>query len=70
MTITRRIAAVFALAAAPAVIFLGAASAHADTSAANHGPSVSHHDATAHQDNTPKPGTSEHHHHQRNHHAK
>ena len=68
MTITRRIAAGFALAAAPAVIFLGAASAHADASVANHGPSVSH-PAFPHQHNTPKPGTSVHHHHQ-HHHAK
>jgi hypothetical protein len=70
MTITRRIAAGFALAAAPAVIFLGAASAHADTSEANHGPSVSHHEAFPHQDNAPQPGSSVHHHHQHNHHAK
>ncbi|WP_019972487.1 hypothetical protein [Mycobacterium sp. 141] len=70
MTITRRIAAGFALAAAPAVIFLGAASAHADAATANHGPSVSHHEAFPHQHNLPKPGTSVHHHHQHNHHAK
>ena len=70
MTITRRIAAGFALAAAPAVIFLGAASAHADASVANHGPSVSHHEAFPRQHNTPQPGTSVHHHHQHNHHAK
>lgn len=70
MTITRRIAAGFALAAAPAVIFLGAASAHADASVANRGPSVSHHEAFPNQHNAPQPGSSVHHHHQHHHHAK
>ncbi len=66
MTITRRIAAGFALAAAPAVIFLGAASANAQAAPFNNGPSVSH-PAFPHQGNFPQPGTSVHHHHQNNH---
>ena len=66
MTITRRIAAGFALAAAPAVIFLGAATAHAEAAPANAAASVSH-PAFPHQSNFPKPGTPEHHHHQKNH---
>ncbi|MGV9800956.1 hypothetical protein ACWDTP_23200 [Mycobacterium sp. NPDC003449] len=66
-TIARRIAAGFVLAAAPAVIFLGAASAHADSAVANNGPSVSHHEAFPNQHNFPQPGTSVHHHHQHNH---
>ncbi|BDY29742.1 hypothetical protein [Mycolicibacterium mageritense] len=66
MTITRRIAAGFALAAAPAVIFLGAATANAEASQTNAGPSVSH-PAFPHQHNFPQPGTSVHHHHQNNH---
>lgn len=73
-TIARRTAAGFALAAAPVLIFLGAASAHAEPAATHTGPTVTHtgptathHDAFPHQHNFPKPGTSEHHHHQRNH---
>ena len=65
MNITRRIAAGFALAAAPAVIFLGAATAHADSTGPNN-VSTSSHQAFPHQHNTPQPGTSIHHHHQRN----
>lgn len=42
MNITRRIAAGFALAAAPAVIFLGAATAHADVTTAS-SPVGTHH---------------------------
>jgi hypothetical protein len=64
--ITRRIAAGFALAAAPALIAVGAAatsSAATTTGATNHGSSVSH-PAFPHQGNTPQPGTSVHHHHQ------
>ncbi|MCG7607996.1 MULTISPECIES: hypothetical protein [Mycobacterium] len=66
-TITRRIAAGFTLAAAPALIALGAATAHADASTANSGPSVSAHQAFPHQHNFPQPGSATHHHHQRNH---
>ena len=69
MMITRRIAAGFALAAAPAIIALGAATAsQAQASAVNTGPSVSHHEAFPGQQNFPQPGTAVHHHHQ-NHHA-
>lgn len=68
MMITRRIAAGFALAAAPAIIALGAATAsQAQTSAVNTGPSVSHHEAFPGQQNFPQPGTAVHHHHQNNH---
>ena len=68
MMITRRIAAGFALAAAPAIIALGAATAsQAEPSAVNPGPSVSHHEVFPHQQNVPQPGTPEHHHHQNNH---
>jgi hypothetical protein len=71
MSISRRItagyAAGFVLAAAPVVIFLGAASARADVSAVNTGPSVSHHEAFPGQRNFPQPGTAVHHHHQNNH---
>ncbi|OBC03445.1 hypothetical protein A5784_14620 [Mycobacterium sp. 852013-50091_SCH5140682] len=68
MSIARRIAAGFALAAAPAIIALGAASAsQAETSAVNTGPSVSHHEAFPGQHNFPQPGTAVHHHHQNNH---
>jgi hypothetical protein len=68
MMITRRIAAGFALAAAPAIIALGAATAsQAQTSAVNTGPSVSHHEGFPGQHNFPQPGTAEHHHHQNNH---
>jgi hypothetical protein len=65
---TRRIAAVTAMAAAPALIALGAATAsQAQTSVADNGPSISHptaHQAFPNQKNFPKPGTREHHHHQ------
>jgi hypothetical protein len=71
MTISRRIAAGytagFVLAAAPIVIFLGAASARADVSPVNTGPSVSHHESFPGQQNFPQPGTAVHHHHQNNH---
>jgi hypothetical protein len=71
MMITHRIvagyAAGFVLAAAPAIIFLGAASARADASAVNTGPSVSHHETFPGQHNFPQPGTAVHHHHQNNH---
>ncbi|WP_029110561.1 hypothetical protein [Mycobacterium sp. URHD0025] len=67
-TLTRRIAAGFTLAAAPALIALGAATAHADASVANAGPSVSsHHQAFPNQHNMPQPGSRIHHHHQHNH---
>ena len=63
--ITRRIAAGFVLAAAPALIAVGAAATSnaQTTGATNHGSSVSH-PAFPHQDNFPQPGTSVHHHHQ------
>ncbi|MUL49046.1 hypothetical protein FZI85_19870 [Mycobacterium sp. CBMA293] len=64
MNLTHRIAAGFALAAAPAVIYLGAATAHADVSTANS--PIGSHQAFPHQHNTPEPGTPVHHHHQRN----
>lgn len=66
-TLTRRIAAGVTLAAAPALIALGAATAHADSANLNAGPSVSSHQAFPHQHNTPQPGSATHHHHQRNH---
>ena len=66
--ITRRLAAVAALAAAPALIALGAATAsQAQTSATNTGPSVSQHQAFPPQGNFPQPGSQVHHHHQWNH---
>ena len=62
--VTRRLAAVAALAAAPALIALGAATAsQAQTTATNTGPSVSH-QAFPHQGNFPQPGSQVHHHHQ------
>lgn len=68
MNISRRIAAGFALAAAPALIALGAAAtSHADTGVTNNGPSVSapaQHPAFQNQTNMPQPGTAVHHHHQ------
>ncbi|MUL74466.1 hypothetical protein [Mycolicibacterium sp. CBMA 226] len=64
MNLTHRIAAGFALAAAPAVIFLGAATAHADVTTAS-SPVGTHH-AFPNQHNNPQPGTPAHHHHQRN----
>ena len=71
MNVSRRIAAGFALVAAPALIALGAATAsHADTAVANNGPSLSapaQHSAFPNQDNMPQPGTVEHHHHQTHH---
>ncbi|MBS1691414.1 MAG: hypothetical protein JST91_04260 [Actinobacteria bacterium] len=68
-TITRRIAAGLALAAAPALIALGgAAISSAQTAPVNTTPSISH-PAFPNQHNTPQPGTSVHHHHQRHHHA-
>jgi hypothetical protein len=63
-TITRRIAAGFTIAAAPVLIFLGAASANAESSVTNFGPT--HHEPFPHQDHVPAPGTSVHHHHQYN----
>ncbi|MBU9766608.1 hypothetical protein FR943_22545 [Mycobacterium sp. TNTM28] len=66
-TIARRIAAGFVLAAAPALIALGAATAHAEPSAADAGPSVGAHQAFPHQHNFPQPGSATHHRHQRNH---
>lgn len=70
MTLSRRIAAGYAagftLVAAPVLIFLGAASARADVSPVNTGPSVSHHEAFPGQHNFPQPGTAVHHHHQNN----
>jgi hypothetical protein len=64
--VTRRIAAVIAMSAAPALIAIGAAAtscAQTTTGATDHGSSISH-PAFPHQDNTPQPGTSVHHHHQ------
>ncbi|MCP9271391.1 hypothetical protein [Mycolicibacterium arenosum] len=63
--VTRRIAAVIALSAAPALIAIGAAatSSAQTTGATNHGSSASH-PAFPHQTNAPQPGTSVHHHHQ------
>ena len=62
--ITRRIAAGFVLAAAPALIAIGAAAtSSAQTTPAAPTTTVSH-PAFPHQTNTPQPGTSEHHHHQ------
>ena len=70
MSISCRIAAGYAagvtLVAAPVLIFLGAASARADVSPVNTGPSVSHHEAFPGQQNFPQPGTAVHHHHQNN----
>ncbi|WP_018603968.1 hypothetical protein [Mycobacterium sp. 155] len=67
MMITRRIAAGFALAAAPAIIALGAATAsQAETSVTNTGPTASHHEVFPGQRNFPQPGTAAHHHHQNN----
>ena len=67
-TFTRRLAAIAALTAAPALIALGAASAsEAQTSVTNTGPSVGHHQAFPHQANFPQPGSQVHHHHQLNH---
>lgn len=67
--IARRIAAGVTLAAAPALIALGVASAsQAETTATHTGPSVSStHQAFPHQDNIPQPGSRVHHHHQWNH---
>lgn len=66
-TITRAFGFAFAAIAAPALIALGAATAHADASVASTGPSVSAHQAFPHQHNFPQPGSATHHHHQRNH---
>ena len=67
-TFTRRLAAIAALTAAPALIALGAATAsQAQTTLANTGPSTSHHHAFPHQDNIPQPGSQIHHHHQWHH---
>ncbi|MGV0816220.1 hypothetical protein ABQF34_30075 [Mycolicibacterium boenickei] len=58
----------FALAlAAPALVALGVATAHADTSVANAGPSVSSHQTFPNQHNMPQLGSATHHHHQHNH---
>jgi ABC-type glycerol-3-phosphate transport system substrate-binding protein len=67
--ITRRLAAVAALTAAPALIALGAATASQaqTTTTTNTGPGVSQHQAFPHQDNVPQPGSQVHHHHQWNH---
>lgn len=60
-SITRRIAATAALFAAPALIALGTATAgHADPSATDHGPTISH-PAFPHQTHLPQPGTAAHH---------
>lgn len=65
--ITRRLAAVAAMTAAPALIALGAAStSQAQTAVTNAGPSVGQHQAFPHQDNFPQPGSQIHHHHQWN----
>jgi hypothetical protein len=66
--ITRRVAAIAALLAAPVLIALGTATAsHAETSVRYNGPATSapaQHPAFPHQVNTPQPGTAVHHHHQ------
>ena len=63
-TISRRIAAGFALAAAPALIALGAAAtSSAQTTAVPTTPTVGHHTFPG-QQNFPQPGTPIHHHHQ------
>ena len=68
-TITRRIAAGFALAAAP--IALGAATtSQAQATATDTGPHAvapRHPVVVPHQQNIPEPGTRAHHHHQANH---
>lgn len=64
MNLTHRLAAGFALAAAPAVIFLGAATAHADVTTASS--PIGTHQAFPNQHNNPQPGTPVHHHHERN----
>ena len=64
MNLTHRLAAGFALVAAPAVIFLGAATAHADVTTAN--TPIGTHQAFPNQNNNPQPGTPIHHHHQNN----
>ena len=67
--VTRRLAAVATLTAAPALIALGAASASQaqTTTTTNTGPGVSQHQAFPHQANVPQPGSQVHHHHQWNH---
>ena len=65
MNLTHRLAAGFALAAAPAVIFLGAATAHADVATA-HTPIGTHQAFPHQQQNNPQPGSAVHHHHQHN----
>lgn len=54
MNLTHRLAAGFALAAAPAVIFLGAATAHADVTTAS--TPVGTHQASRTSTTTPSPG--------------
>ncbi|WP_066901668.1 hypothetical protein [Mycolicibacterium houstonense] len=67
MTVIARTAG-FALAlAAPALVAVGVATAHADTSVASTGPSASTHQVFPNQHNVPVPGSSTHHHHQNNH---
>jgi hypothetical protein len=66
-TIARAFGFALAFTAAPALIALGAATAHADSASVNAGPSASSHQAFPHQHNMPQPGTSVHHHHQNNH---
>ena len=66
--VSRRLAAVAALTAAPALIALGAATAsHAQTTPTNAGPNTSQHQAFPQQDDIPQPGSEVHHHHQWNH---
>jgi hypothetical protein len=73
MNITaRRIAAGITLAAAPALIAIGVATAtsRAETTVVDHGPSITHpttHQSFPHQNNIPVPGSREHHRHQWNH---
>ena len=66
MTIIARTAGFAAALAAPALIFLGAATADAESSVSNFGPTVTQHQPFPHQDHVPTPGTTEHHHHQYN----
>ena len=66
--VSRRLAAVAALTAAPALIALGAATAsHAQTTPTNTGPNTSQHQAFPQQDDIPQPDSEVHHHHQWNH---
>lgn len=63
--VTRRIAAVVAMSAAPALIAIGAAATScAQTATTAQSSATVSHPAFPLQDNTPQPGTPVHHHHQ------